>query len=151
MFHAGILFGGGRKFQEFQHGPVFERGWVSPRRLPPVPAISHLEEAVRRTGQLISIILFIINNIFFASGISVPITFERLLQPLPSLFIAQSSRFSSWRHPKLGAEAFDIYSVCLPLSLSFKNPLLLAIKGNRSYRSMMENTSREAAQMDRRC
>ena len=111
----------------------------------------HLEEAVRGTGQPISIILFIINNIFFASGISVPITFERLLQPLPSLFIAQNSRFSSWLHPKLGAEAFDIYSVYLPLSLSFKNPLLLAIKGNRSYRSMMENTSREAAQMDRRC
>ncbi len=75
MFHAGILFGGGRKFQEFQRGPVFERGWVSPRRLPPVSAISHMEEAVRRTGQPISIILFIIINIFFASGISVPIIF----------------------------------------------------------------------------
>ena len=68
-----------------------------------------------------------------------------------ALFIAQNFRFSSWGIQSWRAEAFDIHSVCLPLSFSFKNPLLLAIKGNRSYRSMMENTSREAAQMDRRC
>jgi hypothetical protein len=40
---------------------------------------------------------------------------------------------------KTGSETFGTYPICLPLSLSFKNPLLLAIKGNRSCKSMMEN------------